>query len=250
MDKDKIITECLKFTARIMNSFDHSDPGHQMGHIYAVLGHINNAIKCNKTFVLSETEELAMILATIMHDLDDHKLSDTHENLDNARYVLNQLKLSEPISDLVLQMIKLVSCSSNGNNNNMCHENKNWWILWPRICDRIEAIGKIGVWRAWIYAINKGNPMHTSDTPLPKTEEELNEILSPERFSDYSGKSNSFIDHFYDKLLYIANIDSPEVQSNEYLLSIAKKRHQVMINFVLDYSNSENKDKVIKNYIP
>ena len=191
MDKDKIIDTCLKLTTDIMNSFSKSDPGHQMDHIYSVLKHINNAIKCNDTFELSEIQELSMILATIMHDLDDHKLSDTHETLDNACNVLKELNVSDEITNLVLQMIRLVSCSSNGNNNIMCLKNKNWWLLWPRICDRIEAIGKIGIWRAWIYAIKQDNPMHTEDSPLPKTKEELKEILSLDRFAKYTGRSSS-----------------------------------------------------------
>lgn len=247
MDKNTIINECLKLTAEIMNGFEHSDPGHQMDHIHAVLNHINNALKCNETFVLSEEQQLSMILATIMHDLDDHKLTDTHENLDNARLILNKLKVSRSVTDLVLQMIRLVSCSSNGNDNSMCQEHKNWWLLWPRICDRLEAIGNIGIFRAWIYAVKKGNPMYTRSTPLPKSEDELKEILSLDRFLRYVGQSDSFIDHFYDKLLYISNIDSPEVMCNEYLLGIAKERHQVMIDFVLDYSI--NGEDILKNYL-
>lgn len=245
---DEIINKCLILTSDIMSKFD-SDPGHQMDHIHSVLNHINNAINCDKIFNLNSNQKLILKLATIMHDVDDHKLTDTHENLDNARFILNELKVNNEIKEKVLYIINLVSCSSNGNNNSMCEDTNNWWILWPRIADRIEAIGYIGIYRAWVYAIKKGNPMHTIDTPLPKTKKELKEILlSSDRFIKYSGKSNTFIDHFYDKLLYIANLESPEVKSNEYLFSIAKKRHQIMIDFIIDYANNEDKDQIILKY--
>ena len=236
-------------TDEIMSGFSNSDPGHQMDHIDAVLNHLNQALKCNTTFDLTEEQIRALRYAVMMHDVDDHKLTDTHDTLANAYGVLAEVGEDHNNTELVLQMIRLVSCSSNGNNNSMCVEHKNWWLLWPRIVDRLEAIGNIGIWRAWVYAVKKGNPMHTLSTPLPKTEEELKEIISAERFARYSGSSDSLIDHFYDKLLYIANLDSPEVQSNAYLLQIAKERHQIMVDFVLDYSNSEDKDKIIKEYI-
>lgn len=241
-----MMDKVYNLTSEIMDNF--SDLGHNMSHINAVLFHLNEALKYNTVFKLNDEEIKCLKYAVIMHDIDDHKLTDTHETLENAKKILYEINETPDNIKLILNMIKWVSCSSNLNNNDMCKENHDWWKLWPRIVDRLEAIGKIGIWRAWIYSIKKDNPMHTEDTPLPTSEEELNRIIL-DKFNRYTGKSNSFIDHFYDKLLHIANIDSPEVQSNKYLLKVAKERHQIMVNFILDYSKSKNKDEIIYKYI-
>ena len=68
-------------------------------------------------------------------------------------------------------------------------------------------------------------------TPRATTREELEKIATPERFKNYTGKSLSMIDHYYDKLLHLSNMHT----QNQYLLNEAKKRHDIMVNFCLEF---------------
>ncbi len=117
-------------------------------------------------------------------------------------------------SELVITLIKLVACSSNGNQIDSAYPK---WYYIPRDADRIEALGYVGIKRAkdttTHFAKLAGiDPVfYTSETKRCKTKRELDIIATPERFLEYqnTGKSASMIDHFYDKNagFFIAKFD-------------------------------------------
>jgi hypothetical protein len=62
-------------------------------------------------------------------------------------------------------MINLVSASKNGNNIPI---DAQYYpeLLWPRYADRVEAIGKIGIIRCYLYNMHKTNrPLFVESTP-------------------------------------------------------------------------------------
>ena len=116
-------------------------------------------------------------------------------------------------------MIEYVSASKNGNSvPEIAKTNPEY--LWPRCCDRLEAIGTIGAVRCYQYALEIGNKLALpNSTPMPKTSEELWSFVVPERFDEYQrscGKSASMLDHYYDKLLQIAHFKEDVIQ-NKFL---------------------------------
>ncbi|XP_023330750.1 uncharacterized protein LOC111703121 [Eurytemora carolleeae] len=120
-------------------------------------------------------------------------------------------------------MISYVSASVNGNT---VPESalQDPTLLWPRFCDRLEAIGVIGAVRCLQYNQEEGAPLHTPLTPRPKTAEEVWTHVTEERWNKYQsgGKSASMMDHYYDKLLQIA-VFQPDVVHNKYLVLEASK---------------------------
>ena len=107
------------------------------------------------------------------------------------------------------------------------------------MCDRLEAIGEIGILRVWSYSKYKNRPLFLPSTPRVKTEKELYEVASSKRFKNYLlvKKSDTMIDHFYDKLLHICSEDVISEIDNPYLRSEMQKRRKIIINFILKFGN-------------
>ena len=214
-------------------------PCHGIEHALIVVRHVEAALEAQPE-PLSDEQRLAIKLAALIHDADDRKFFPTSKELTNARKVLSSIPISEGVSELVLKMIGLVSCSKNGNSKEgVEHE----WMLYPRFADRLEAIGEIGIVRCWVYTYHVNRPLFTSETPRPKTSEELQAVASLDRFAHYvsaQGKvgSSSFIDHFYDKLFHIG-----EVGSNPYFVKEARRRLKIMEDFIFKFGQTGEIDE-------
>lgn len=210
------------------------DLSHGIQHAEKVLAHVEKALEFKSD--LTADQQYAVRLAALLHDADDHKYFPDSVDYENARYVLRQIQVSPEITTWVIAMIKLVSCSQNGNST---VESDKEWMLYPRYADRLEALGEIGLVRCWLYTKHVDRPLYTSETPRVTTKEELySKAATPERFQDYlkaKGKvgSSSFIDHFYDKLLHI-----DQVGTNKYFVEECQKRMQIMEDFILDFGRT------------
>lgn len=221
-----IVEEAKVLTRQLMSNIDERGHGYQ--HCEDVL---NNADRALTSFPeLSEIQKLAIRLAALLHDVDDRKIFNT-TNYANARGILHQvipIGIYVDMMNLVIELISLVSCSSNGNS---IVEEK--WKLIPRDSDRVEAIGNIGILRAYLYTVHIHRPLICDSTPLVTSEDDIWKIATPERFEEYLKHkcSVSMIDHFYDKMLHICTMQS----GAEYLIKLAETRKQEMIDFLIKY---------------
>jgi len=210
------------------------DQGHDINHALIVFKHSQSIIQHEPN--LTDTQKLAIYLASLLHDADDSKFFPESNDYQYARKILQQLKLDSDIKDLVIYMISLVSCSKN--KNNKVDPN---WLLIPRWADRLEAIGEIGVVRAYLYSISNKHPLFIEETSRNSN---LSAVVTKERFENFEGPSLSFIDHFYDKLLHLKNMNT----DNQYIKMEVERRHQVMSDFCLDFCKTGkiNLDKINK----
>ena len=212
------------------------DSSHGIIHAMCVITHTEKAL----TYSINPgniRKRIAIKLAALLHDADDHKFFNTID-YSNARMILLQAwpKYLE-YHELVIEMIDLVSCSKNGNSK---IKKGNEWMLIPRWCDRLEAMGKIGIRRAHEYTKYKNAPLFLPTTLKATNMKELVKIASKERFKLYTTRcssSLSMIDHFYDKLLHICSEDIISDIDNPYLRSEMQKRRKITINFVLKFGN-------------
>lgn len=205
----------------------HSVGGHNYDHFLAVEDHALKALKCES---LDERTKLQIRLASLLHDADEPKMFKTNNN-DNARTLLYLGHFDDNFIEGVIEMINLVSCSKNGDNPVPIH-----WMAIPRDCDRLEAIGEVGIQRCIEYNNHIKMPKHCSETPRANTIEEVFLCATFDRFKAYMNgqPSASMIDHFYDKLLHIGKA-SALVSQNKYILEEANRRTDVMAEFVVDY---------------
>lgn len=233
MSYNKNYIEIIKNEVRKRFSHNNND-GHNFEHFETVMNHAIEAIKYES---LDENTATNIILAALLHDLDDAKLFPNNKNNENTRDILNMspyiFSLHDEDVEQIIEMINLVSTSKNGDS-----EVEPRWKLIPRDCDRLEAIGKIGIIRCFEFALSKGNPMFNKNTPKCYSEEDLDRVATEERFKNYDGKSKTMIDHFYDKLLHIGKIDKLK-SNNKYCHTIASERNQIMRDFVINFFKNQ-----------
>lgn len=216
----------------------NSDGGHGVEHALKVYRHAENALAVDRS-IRKPLHIQAIKYACLLHDADDKKFFNTKNN-QNTRDILSRVCPGKTaLHNLVVKMIELVSCSTNGNSTEGIAEDEMWMLI-PRLCDRLEAIGEIGILRAWYYSKHTGRPLSLPSTRLCRTEEELHSIVTPARFIRYMKKkdSASMIDHFYDKVLHIGTDEVMGVVKNPYILSEARRRRQVVINYVLEFGRT------------
>ena len=214
------------------------DEGHNLDHAKTVLKHAKMAIK-DSCIDLSANEILAIELAALLHDADDSKFFTTI-NYSNARNIMAKIGITDAtIIDLVIEMISLVSCSKNLNNP---PPDGKMWKLIPRYADRLEAMGYIGIYRAYLYSVETGRPLWTDTTPR--------EIINdPNRFTEYfkNKKSDSFIDHFYDKILHLVKMI--EGCPSRYIIKNAESRNLTQLEFLEKFNKTGivNSQEIIAN---
>lgn len=125
-------------------------------------------------------DEGACALAALLHDVDDAKLSpDTAHDLGNARAFLAEHGVDGEAAARVLAAIAQVSFSKNGDSDPSSLE-----AACVRDADRLDAIGAIGVARAFAYGGAHGRALHDPDRQDAETS----------------------IAHFYDKLLKLSGM--------------------------------------------
>ena len=201
---------------------------HGIVHAKTVMENCRKALEFDPN--VPEPQQLLAMLAALLHDADDRKYWPSDSQ--NAETILNDVLIYKEDVYSVLRMIDYVSCSKNKNHiPDEAIEHPE--VLYPRYADRLEALGKIGVFRCWHYAYEKGGALFTDTTPRPTTLEELYSVAEG-RFEKYDGNYMSMMDHFYDKLLHIAQFPI----ENPYLVNEAYKRRQIIEEVCLHFGRT------------
>lgn len=239
----------------ILCKHNNVDSSHGVIHVRAVYNHIVKAIENNK-LKLNNNIILSLKLAAILHDADDHKYFPNSINYDNARHIMKSENISKTVITLTIKIIDNVSCSKNGNNIPSECLNKPW-LLWVRWADQIEAGGINGVKRCYQYNKHKNLPISCKTTPKAKNSKDILKYVTKDRFDSYKGNSNSMIDHYYDKLLYVFMNPPLELIKCKYLedkylqlagpfidicLIYTKYGNKGVIKYINDYCNYEKKN--------
>jgi len=215
---------------------------HGLTHCLVVLGHMEKAISAaDHSMVrhLTPQKVLTLKLASLLHEADDHKY---FKNSTNAKDILedtltNDDNKAKIISD-VEEMISYVSASANGNSVPPAAKSDPT-MLWPRFCDRLEAIGVVGAVRCYQYNRELTAPLMLDSTPRPSSEKEMWDEVTQARWNNYQqgGNSASMMDHYYDKLLQIAHFD-PTVVCNSYLQEEASSRVRPLVEICLEFGRT------------
>jgi len=217
---------------------------HGMTHCLAVLSHMESAVSCGGLTAevvaqLTPRRRLALRLAALLHEADDHKY---FKDQGNVSKILQEVLAGEDeagdVQEEVEQMISYVSASANGNSVPEAAV-RDPSLLWPRWCDRLEAIGVVGAVRCWQYNTEVGDPLLLPTTPRPTTEEEVWAAVTEARWAAYQqgGGSASMMDHYYDKLLQIA-VFPPAVVRCPTLEAEAARRVAPLVALCLEAGRS------------
>lgn len=233
MDMDLLFEEAKQYIKHVCHQYQVDDT-HGLGHAVQCMEHIKNTIDTDVIYHLDIQTKNELLMAGLFHDLDDHKYFP--EGSHNAQTFLEQHLKNDNRLDVnrIMRWIGYVSTSKNGNHipTEAIH---NPWVLWPRYCDRIEAVGWIGVERVKQYSQIKNIVDFTDSTPQATSYQEVMSYVTPDRFERYlhrNGVSDSIIDHIYDKLLHICvETDSPYINQR-----LSDGKH-FLVEICIDFGN-------------
>jgi uncharacterized protein len=125
-------------------------------------------------------------LAAILHDADDPKLF-SGSGYPNARAFL----AGHPKSEEILGAIATVSFKGTGSARPNTLEG-----MIVQDADRLDAIGAIGVARAFAYGGSRGRTMHDPDAPVRETMTE----------AEYRASESTTVNHFHEKLFKLKSL--------------------------------------------
>ena len=176
--------------------------------------------------VRENADILTVQLAALLHDVDDIKLSPTTYSVKkNAVDFMKQNKLSDEIINSVCKIIEEVSFAGNDSVVPSSIEGK-----CVQDADRLDAIGAVGIARAFAYGGNKGRKMYDPDIkPMTNMNKE-----------QYRQNDNSTtINHFYEKLLLLK-----DMMNTETAKKIAERRHAFMQTYLDEFLAEWNNEKL------
>ena len=206
---DQVITRTAEHVRRTL---ERDTSGHDWWHIERVR---RNALRIAAD---EQADSVIVELAALLHDIADWKFHDGDETAGPraARAWLNENSVDPIIVDSICDIVARVTFKGAGVPTEM-----------PTIegkCvqdgDRLDAIGAIGIARAFAFGGHMGRPMH--DPLIPA---ELHAS-----FAAYKSKTGPTINHFYEKLLLLKD----RMQTNTGR-RIAQQRHQFMEDYLKQF---------------
>lgn len=215
MDYKAIINKTISF---VQETLQHAEGGHDWWHIYRVW---NNAKLIART---EAADPLVVELAALLHDIADSKFHNGDEEIGPATAVkyLSSIGVDEETILHVQQIIRYISFKS-GFDKPVFHSAE---LAIVQDADRLDAIGAIGIARAFNYGGFKGREIYN-----PEIKPDLN--MSKEA---YKNSTTPTINHFYEKLLLLK-----EKMNTATGKQLAQQRHNFMESHLTQfYSECEN----------
>jgi uncharacterized protein len=208
MNQNDIIQKTAEY---IRQEFSDDSSGHDWWHIYRVW---KNALAICE----HETADRFIVeLAALLHDLDDWKFNASgDETPQRAKAWMEECGIESHINEQVCEIILHVSYKGAHVENKM--KSPEGFIV--QDADRLDAIGAIGIGRAFAYGGYKNRQMYDPDSP-PSLHQS---------FEQYKNSKSATINHFYEKLLLLKDkMNTPSAKQ------IAAERHEVMLEFLAQF---------------
>jgi uncharacterized protein len=187
MTKDRIIKKTREFVSKKLAG---DTTGHDWFHIQRV---VRNARLIGK----KEKADLFVVeLAALLHDIADWKFhKDPNEGVKLTKSWLSELKLNQNIIDEVVYVVQHISFKGGTNK----HKMKTIEGMVVQDADRLDALGAIGIARAFAYGEYKKRPIYDPKI-LPQN------FNKPGDFAKYKNYNGTTINHFYEKILWLRDL--------------------------------------------
>lgn len=203
-----------KVKEHVREIFQHDATGHDWFHIERVY-----TIACKIQEVEGGDLEL-VALAALLHDISDHKMNGGILNHGGivAFELLKDLNCSNELAEKVKDIVDTVSYKGANVSDKM--DSLEGQIV--QDADRLDAIGAIGIARAFAFGGNKNRPMYLPDH-LPEMHH---------TFESYANSKSHTVNHFYEKLLLLKDRLHTETAKK-----IGLQRHEFMETFLQQFYN-------------
>jgi uncharacterized protein len=207
MINEKVLIEIEEWA---QNKLTECDTGHDWWHIIRVR---------NNARYIQEKEGGdwdIILLAVLLHDVADNKFFDEVEALMLIEQKLKEEDIDQISIDHVLKIIQNNSFSKRWSAST--HESLELKIV--QDADRLDAIGAIGIARAFSYGGHRGRDFYNPD-------------IAPQEYNNaemYRSSNSPTINHFYEKLLLLK--DSMNTKTAK---KMALDRHRFMEQFLKQF---------------
>jgi uncharacterized protein len=160
-------------------------------------------------------------MASLLHDIPDEKFNDTSGSGDKRLSLfLEGLALDKSVKEHIISIIYTISFKG-GNSTNLSSIEAQ--IV--QDADRLDAIGAIGIARAFAYGGKKGQPIYD---PSISVREKMT-------LQEYREGRSSTLHHFYEKLLRLK-----DGLNTNTARQMAEKRHTFMEMFLKEFYDDWN----------
>lgn len=194
--------------------FSDDGTGHDWWHIYRVW---NTALKIAE---FSEADLFVVQLTALFHDIADWKFhdGDLSAGSKKTKEILESMDVDEKVIKHVCDIVENISFKGAGVENQI----KTIEGMIVQDADRLDAIGAIGIARAFAFGGSRNRIMHDPNI----------KSVSHDTFEAYKNNVSPTINHFYEKLLLLKNMMNTEKGKN-----IAIERHKYMEEFLKQFYN-------------
>ncbi|MCM4167986.1 putative protein YedJ [Arenibacter antarcticus] len=215
MSNTEIIEETITF---VKETLQGAEGGHDWFHIQRVF---RNSLLIAKD---EKVDVLVVSLAALLHDIADAKFYDGDESVGPkmAEDFLNSLEVTDNVITHVVKIILNISFKASLDPKKS-FTSKELQVV--QDADRLDAIGAIGIARAFNYGGFKNREMYNPDIApnLKMTKEEYKKSNAPT------------VNHFYEKLLLLK--DKMNTPTGRHL---AEERHQFMLGYLKQFYEEWN----------
>lgn len=213
MDAATQATIVSRTADHVRQQLEGDSSGHDWWHIYRVW---HTALRLAEA---ESADRFVVELAALLHDLDDWKLHDGEEDRGPllARAWLEQCGVDLAVVEHVCDIIEHLSFKGAGVPTPM----RSIEGMIVQDADRLDALGAIGIARAFAYGGYKGRPMHD-----PDVRPQLHST-----FDAYRANQGTTINHFYEKLLLLT-----DRMNTHRARVVAERRQKTMEAFLREFS--------------
>ena len=211
---DIIIQKTVEF---VQNELQNAESGHDWWHILRVWNNTKLILRTEKA------DRLVCELTALLHDIADSKFHNGDETIGPriAGEFLRSIQVEDKVIEHVQQIILNMSYKASLGKVNF--HSKELEIV--QDADRLDAIGAIGIARAFNYGGYKNREIYNPNIPAE-------ENLSKEAYKNTTAPT---INHFYEKLLLLK-----DKMNTETAKEIAAQRHAYMQDFLQQFYDEWN----------
>jgi len=212
-----------KIENRVKTLFAQEGTGHDWHHINRVrntalkIAQAENSAKASTSEdAKAEGADLFLVeLAALLHDIADHKFHnhDLSVGPERAREIVLKETHDSKLADQIATIVSEVSFKGAGVETPVSSPE----AAVVQDADRLDALGAIGIARAFAYGGHKNRPIYD-----PEVQSTLHD-----NFEDYAKKGSHTINHFYEKLLLLK--DRMNTNTGKKL---AAERHRFMEEYL------------------
>lgn len=206
MNRDAIVEKTVLY---VKETLQQQEGSHDWLHIERVW---KNAVKIGT----AEHADLFVVeLAALLHDIADHKYHGGDETV--GPRVASEWLLGLGVDRAVVQHVSQIIADLSFKGAHTKTEMKSIEGKVVQDADRLDAIGAIGIARAFAYGGSKGQAIYDLEIP-PRLHASFNE---------YKQAKTTSVNHFYEKLLLLKDWMNTEMGKK-----LAQERHRFMEQFL------------------